>query len=95
MEMAAERKQQALVVMAKALQDCPKSGLLWAECIFLEARAARKTKSVDALKACDNDPLVLVAVAKYGLRHGFSRLSVYPHPRLLWCISVSKTRLCT
>lgn len=64
MEMEAGSKAQALATMAKALQECPKSGLLWAESIFLENRPARKTKSVDALKRCDNDPLVLVAVAK-------------------------------
>jgi pre-mRNA-processing factor 6 len=67
MELDADLKTQAQAVMAKALQDCPKAGLLWAEAIFLENRAARKTKSVDALKRCDNDPLVLVAVAKYGV----------------------------
>ena len=41
-------------------------GILWAEAVFLEARPQRKTKSVDALKKCEHDPHVLLAVAKYG-----------------------------
>lgn len=40
-------------------------GILWAEGVFLEARPQRKTKSVDALKKCEHDPHVLLAVAKY------------------------------
>lgn len=40
-------------------------GILWAEAVFLEARPQRKTKSVDALKKCEHDPHVLLAVAKY------------------------------
>lgn len=39
-------------------------GILWAEAVFLEARPQRKTKSVDALKKCEHDPHVLLAVAK-------------------------------
>lgn len=39
-------------------------GILWAEGVFLEARPQRKTKSVDALKKCEHDPHVLLAVAK-------------------------------
>lgn len=31
----------------------------------MEARPQRKTKSVDALKKCEHDPHVLLAVAKY------------------------------
>lgn len=33
----------------------------------MEARPQRKTKSVDALKKCEHDPHVLLAVAKYDL----------------------------
>ena len=47
-----------------ALQECPTSGRLWAEAIFMESRAQRKSKSVDALKKCDNDPMVTCAVAR-------------------------------
>ena len=31
----------------------------------MESRPQRKTKSVDALKKCEHDPHVLLAVAKY------------------------------
>nr|SVE90348.1 EOG090X017X [Daphnia sinensis] len=57
-------KDIASAMMAKALQDCPTSGLLWAETIFLVDRPQRKTKSVDALKKCEHDPHVLLAVSK-------------------------------
>ena len=46
------------------MQDCPASGILWAEAIFMESRPQRKTKSVDALKRCEHDPHVLLAVAR-------------------------------
>ena len=42
--------------------DCPKSGLLWSEAIRQEPRAQRKAKSVDALKKCENDPIVIATV---------------------------------
>lgn len=47
------------------MQECPNSGILWAEAIFLEPRPQRKTKSVDALKRCEHDSHVLLAVSKY------------------------------
>lgn len=64
MEYRAGLKNIANTLMAKALQECPNSGILWSEAIFLEARPQRKTKSVDALKKCEHDPHVLLAVAK-------------------------------
>ncbi|XP_013148071.1 PREDICTED: pre-mRNA-processing factor 6 [Papilio polytes] len=51
-------------VMAKALQECPAAGRLWAEAIFMECRPQRKTKSVDALKKCEHDAHVLLAVSQ-------------------------------
>jgi len=54
----------ALALLAKALQECPTSGLLWAEAIESEKPSQKKARSVDALKKCDNDPHVVVAVAK-------------------------------
>uniref|UniRef100_A0AAR2IL99 Pre-mRNA-processing factor 6 n=1 Tax=Pygocentrus nattereri TaxID=42514 RepID=A0AAR2IL99_PYGNA len=64
LEYRAGLKNIANTLMAKALQECPNSGILWAEAVFLEARPQRKTKSVDALKKCEHDPHVLLAVAK-------------------------------
>lgn len=46
------------------VQECPTSGVLWAEAISLAPRPARKGKSADALRACDNDPFVIAAVAQ-------------------------------
>ena len=57
-------KNVAQATMARAMQDCQGSGILWAEAIFLEARPQRKTKSVDGLKRCEHDPHVLLAVSK-------------------------------
>ena len=51
-------------LMSRALQECPSSGLLWAEVITTAPRPQRKSKSVDALKKCNNDPLVIRAVAQ-------------------------------
>lgn len=48
----------AKTLMAKALQDVPASGLLWSKAIFMENKPARRIKSVDALKKCENDPKV-------------------------------------
>eukprot|EP00005_Dracoamoeba_jomungandri_P004683 CAMPEP_0174258100 /NCGR_PEP_ID=MMETSP0439-20130205/7161_1 /TAXON_ID=0 /ORGANISM="Stereomyxa ramosa, Strain Chinc5" /LENGTH=930 /DNA_ID=CAMNT_0015341477 /DNA_START=56 /DNA_END=2848 /DNA_ORIENTATION=- len=62
-EQRAKNKKVAENLMAKALQDCPNSGVLWAKAISMETRPKQKSKSVDALKQCDNDPYVLVAVA--------------------------------
>uniref|UniRef100_A0A9J8DFM6 Pre-mRNA-processing factor 6 n=1 Tax=Cyprinus carpio carpio TaxID=630221 RepID=A0A9J8DFM6_CYPCA len=64
LEYRAGLKNISNTLMAKALQECPNSGILWAEAVFLEARPQRKTKSVDALKKCEHDPHVLLAVAK-------------------------------
>ena len=46
------------------MQECPTSGILWAEAVFMEARPQRRSKSVDALKKCEHNPYVLMAVAK-------------------------------
>ncbi|KAJ0174561.1 hypothetical protein K1T71_009669 [Dendrolimus kikuchii] len=54
----------ANAVMAKALQECPTAGRLWADAIFMESRPQRKTKSVDALKKCEHDSHVLLAVSQ-------------------------------
>eukprot|EP01035_Chromulina_nebulosa_P017336 gene17336-22881_t len=51
-------------LLAKALQDNPKSGILWAEDILTCNKHLRKSKSVDAIKQCDNDPIVILAIAR-------------------------------
>ena len=51
-------------LLAQAQQKCPESGLLWAEAVRMAPRQQRKTKSLDALKKCDKDRYVLLAVAR-------------------------------
>jgi pre-mRNA-processing factor 6 len=63
-EIRSGMKEMANTMLARALQECPTSGELWAEAIFLEGRPQRKSKSVDALKKCEHDPHVLLAVSK-------------------------------
>ncbi|KAI4333982.1 hypothetical protein L6164_018726 [Bauhinia variegata] len=57
-------KKEADILMAKALQECPNSGILWAASIGMVPGPQRKTKSMDALKKCDHDAHVIAAVAK-------------------------------
>ncbi|KAF1335881.1 Pre-mrna-processing factor, partial [Globisporangium splendens] len=52
------------MLMAKALQECPESGLLLAESIDIAPRAQQKRASFTALKKKDNDPSVCLSVAK-------------------------------
>jgi pre-mRNA-processing factor 6 len=50
--------------MAKALRECPDSGLLWAEDISTCPKNAQKSKCSDGMKKCDNNPIVITAVAR-------------------------------
>lgn len=47
-EIRGKQNEIANSLMARALQECPNSGILWAEAIFLESRPQRKTKSVSS-----------------------------------------------
>ena len=53
------------VFLSRALQACPNSGLLWAYAIDHEPVVTRHPKCLDALKKCENDPLVVAAVARF------------------------------
>mmetsp|Transcript_96068 Transcript_96068/g.256701 ORF Transcript_96068/g.256701 Transcript_96068/m.256701 type:complete len:423 (+) Transcript_96068:1367-2635(+) len=64
------QERVALHMMSKALQECPSSGVLWAHAIDLEPKPAQNAKSVDALKKCENDADVIVAVAQLFWRDG-------------------------
>ncbi|GIZ49079.1 hypothetical protein CKM354_001211900 [Cercospora kikuchii] len=51
--------------MAQALQECPKSGLVWAERIWnLEARTQRKPRILEAIQKVENDPILFVTAAR-------------------------------
>jgi len=64
MEAEAGLPDIAKTVLARALQECPTSGRLWALAIEMEAKPQRKTRSVDAMKKCEHDPHVLLAVSR-------------------------------
>lgn len=64
LERRAGNDRLAESLMAKALQECPTSGMLWAEDVLTCSKHQQKAKSVDALKRCDNDPHVILAIAR-------------------------------
>jgi len=64
MEAEAGLPDIAKTVLARALQECPTSGRLWALAIEMENKPQRKTRSVDAMKKCEHDPHVLLAVSR-------------------------------
>ena len=51
-------------LMARALQECPDSGLLWSEELAYCSKPQRKSKSIDALKRCENNAMVVTAVGR-------------------------------
>ena len=51
-------------MMAKALQACPTSGLLYADEIINAPKVRRKGVAFEALKRCKDDVHVMTAVAK-------------------------------
>uniref|UniRef100_A0A1D2A2C6 Pre-mRNA-processing factor 6 n=1 Tax=Auxenochlorella protothecoides TaxID=3075 RepID=A0A1D2A2C6_AUXPR len=63
-EARAGNVKAAEAVLARALQACPDSGAVWAESIRAAPRPARRSRSVDALKRCNDDPAVVAAVAQ-------------------------------
>ncbi|KAI3436782.1 hypothetical protein D9Q98_006193 [Chlorella vulgaris] len=62
-ELRAQNTKAGEALMAKALQECPDSGELWAETIRITPRPQRRSRSVDALKKCNDDPFVVAVVA--------------------------------
>ncbi len=63
LERRAGNEKLAKNLIARALQECPQSGLLLAENITTSSRPEQKSKSADAIKKCPDDPLVITAVA--------------------------------
>eukprot|EP00164_Ancoracysta_twista_P004398 GFYU01005929.1.p1 GENE.GFYU01005929.1~~GFYU01005929.1.p1 ORF type:complete len:962 (-),score=313.69 GFYU01005929.1:140-3025(-) len=64
LEVAADNHKNAETLLAKALQECPTSGVLWAEGIAMAPRPQKRSKTTDAMKKCDNDPVIIVTVAR-------------------------------
>jgi len=63
LERRAGNDKLASALMARALQECPSSGLLLAENIATAPRPEQKSRSADAIKRCPDDPRVISAVA--------------------------------
>jgi pre-mRNA-processing factor 6 len=63
LERRSGNEKMAATLMAKALQECPNSGLLRAEAIRNASRTEQKSRCADAIKRCPDDPLVISAVA--------------------------------
>lgn len=64
LEERSKNTHQAQVLMARALQECPTSGLLWSENVWMQSPIQRRTKILDAVKACENDAFVLITVGR-------------------------------
>lgn len=78
-ERRAGHAQAASALMAKALQACPTAGALWAEAIGMEPRQSQKAKSSDALKRCENDAHVILAVSRLFWRDRKASRKRAPH----------------
>jgi pre-mRNA-processing factor 6 len=63
MERRVGNDKLAGTLMARALQECPTSGLLLAENIATAPRVEQKSKAADAIRRCPEDPYVIAAVA--------------------------------
>jgi pre-mRNA-processing factor 6 len=63
LERRSGNEKLANTLMARALQECPNSGVLLAENITTAPRVEQKSKSADAIKRCPEDPRVIIAVA--------------------------------
>jgi pre-mRNA-processing factor 6 len=64
-EQRANNLNMAKAMMAKGLQECTSSGLLWSEAIMMESTPKqRRSRSMDAFNNCDNDPLVTCTIAR-------------------------------
>ena len=65
LERRAKNLPAANNLMAQALQQVPKSGLLWTErLMYLEDRSHRKSRALEAIKQVENDKILFVAVAR-------------------------------
>ncbi|GAB7360770.1 hypothetical protein MBLNU230_g0758t1 [Neophaeotheca triangularis] len=65
LELRAKQEAAAKQKMAQALQECPTSGLLWAERIWnLEPRTQRKPRAIEAVRGNDQDPILFVIIAR-------------------------------
>jgi len=65
LEIRAGEKGMVLSTLSRGLQECPDSGLLWTEEIYINARPQRRTKLVEALKRVnDNNTQVVLCASR-------------------------------
>lgn len=57
-------KSQARALVAKAVQECPTSGILWSDLISMESRTQQRPRAIDALRKTDSDPYLLTTIAR-------------------------------
>ena len=62
-EERAGEASHAKSLLSMAMKACPNSGLLWAHQVSSATRAQKKSVSIAALKKCDRDARVILAVA--------------------------------
>ncbi len=68
LERRAGNEQAAVTLLAHGLQRLPNSGLLWSEDLLTCSKAAQKSKSIDALKRCENNAQVVLAIGRLFIR---------------------------
>lgn len=70
LERRAGNQPQAKMLISLALKEIPSSGLLWSENIWLEAPIQRRSIIRKAIELCENDPYLLIVVAREFWRMG-------------------------
>lgn len=65
LEKRAGNTQQAGVLIAKALQELPKSALIWSEHVTGFPRLQRPTKFKEAITACENGSYLMLTIGKH------------------------------
>lgn len=58
------------LLLSKALQACPNSGIIWADDLIQCPKHQQKSKSIEAMKRCENNPYVMLSVARIFDRDG-------------------------
>ena len=64
LEITCDNEKIAQYLLAKALQEFPNSGEIWAQAIAMEPQATRMRKSTDAVKQVNTDAVIFVAIGK-------------------------------
>lgn len=82
------------LLLARGLQECPNSGILWSEELSVTPRAQQRTKSADALAKCPKSAIVISTIAgiferdgKYDKARNWYERALYfsPDDGDIWC----------